>query len=59
MCLVTVILFAFVPETNGVELPQKMEELTEWYRVNKFELKIGKNKLAGDGDKKKDKKSLT
>ena len=50
MCLLTVIFFAFVPETNGVELPQRMEELTEWYRVNKFELKIGKNRLAAKKD---------
>ena len=46
MSLLTVILFAFIPETYGVELPQRMKELTDWYHVNKFELTIGKNKLA-------------
>jgi NifB/MoaA-like Fe-S oxidoreductase len=46
MSLITVILFAFVPETNGVELPQTIEELSEWYRVNKFELRVGKNRLV-------------
>ena len=51
MSLLTVILFAFIPETYGVELPQRMEELTDWYHVNKFELSIGKNKLA---DKKEE-----
>jgi NifB/MoaA-like Fe-S oxidoreductase len=40
-------LFAFVPETNGVELPQTIDELTEWYRVNKFNLKFGKNVHSG------------
>ncbi|XP_053381640.1 organic cation transporter-like protein [Mercenaria mercenaria] len=58
MCLITVLLFAFVPETNGVELPQTIEELSDWYRVNKFELKIGKNKRASkkteDTDTKND-----
>ncbi|XP_053381641.1 solute carrier family 22 member 6-A-like [Mercenaria mercenaria] len=44
MCLIAVLLFAFVPETNGVELPQTIEELQEWYRGNKFELRIGKNR---------------
>lgn len=44
LCIVTVFLFAFVPETNGVELPQTLEELSEWYKVNKFEMKFGKNK---------------
>ena len=48
MSLLAVILFAFIPETYGVELPQKMEELTDWYNVNKFELKIGKNTLAAN-----------
>lgn len=48
LCLITVFLLAFVPETNGVELPQTIEELTEWYRVNKFELKFGKNRHAGN-----------
>ena len=43
MCILTVILLAFIPETNGVELPQTMEELADWYRGNKFEMKIGKN----------------
>ncbi|XP_053381643.1 organic anion transporter 3-like [Mercenaria mercenaria] len=54
MCLITVLLFAFVPETTGVELPQTIEELREWYRVNKFELRIGKNrhttKETGEND---------
>jgi NifB/MoaA-like Fe-S oxidoreductase len=43
MCILTVFLLAFIPETNGVELPQTMEDLAEWYRGNKFEMKIGKN----------------
>ncbi|XP_060602443.1 organic anion transporter 3-like [Ruditapes philippinarum] len=47
LCLVTMFLFAFVPETNGVELPQTIDELTEWYRVNKFNLKFGKNVHSG------------
>ena len=47
LCIVTIFLFAFVPETNGVELPQTIDELTEWYRVNKFELKFGKNRHSG------------
>ena len=41
--LITIVMFAFVPETNGIELPQTIEELTEWYKVNKFSMKIGKN----------------
>ncbi|WAR12739.1 OCTL-like protein [Mya arenaria] len=52
LCLVVIVLFAFVPETNGVELPQTLDELSEWYRVNKFELKIGKNRVADNAAKK-------
>ncbi|XP_052762014.1 solute carrier family 22 member 6-A-like [Mya arenaria] len=46
MCIFVVFLFAFVPETHGVEVPQTVDELTVWYRVNKFEMKIGKNRNA-------------
>ena len=46
MSLLAVLLFAFIPETYGVELPQRMEELTDWYNVNNFELTIGKNTHA-------------
>ncbi|XP_053381642.1 solute carrier family 22 member 7-like [Mercenaria mercenaria] len=55
MCIVTVVLLAFVPETNGVELPQTMEELAEWYRGNKFEMKIGKNVHVDQSGKEKKK----
>jgi len=43
-----------VPETNGVELPQTIEELSEWYEVNTFELNIGKNRRAKEKKDTKD-----
>jgi len=54
LCIVVIFLFAFVPETNGVELPQTIEELGEWYKVNTFELKIGKNRHAKEKKDTKD-----
>lgn len=46
LSIVVVFLLAFVPETSGVELPQTVKELSMWYQVNTFTLRLGKNKHA-------------
>ena len=53
MNVITVILLAYIPETNGIDLPQSMDELTAWYKVNKFSFKIGKNEAVDKLPKKK------
>ena len=35
MCLIVIILFLYLPETMGYELPKTIEELKQWYKDNR------------------------
>ena len=35
MCLIVIIIFLYLPETMGFELPKTIEELKQWYKANR------------------------